>query len=506
MSLLKSASKVSVLTLVSRIFGYMRDMVFAMSFGAQAELDIFLLAFKIPNFMRRIFAEGAFSQAFIPVLTQYQASETLGQKEFLSKIFCMLLVSVMTLTIGVWSFPKQILTVFAYGLTKDPDKLALASTLLCYTFPYLGLVTISGFFAAALQTKRQFVHAALAPIALNVVLITTAYYAHIWALQPIVVLSMGVPVAGCIQAWMLWSAYTKHYPNIYLTWDLGDPGIWRVLTLMLAAVYGVSISQIGLIIDNVILSTLAEGSVSWMYFAERVSYLPLGVFGVAMTTVLVPALAHSAQSSNNNAYQTQISWGVKGALLIGLPACVTLMLLAEPVTTTLFHHGRFSWHDVKQTASALRILACGIPAFMLVKVLNSSFYAKQDTWTPVKYATMSLVVNIIVACSTVLWWQHNAIALAIVASAYTNVFLLYYGLHMQGIYRLSTDACWDLGKIQAAVLPAALVYMVDCGNWLEMGTLQKMLTLAGWLLLAGAVYFCALWYSNIKIRSMITQV
>ena len=191
MSLLKSASKVSVLTLVSRIFGYMRDMVFAMSFGAQAELDIFLLAFKIPNFMRRIFAEGAFSQAFIPVLTQYQASETLGQKEFLSKIFCMLLVSVMTLTIGVWSFPKQILTVFAYGLTKDPDKLALASTLLCYTFPYLGLVTISGFFAAALQTKRQFVHAALAPIALNVVLITTAYYAHIWALQPIVVLSMG---------------------------------------------------------------------------------------------------------------------------------------------------------------------------------------------------------------------------------------------------------------------------------------------------------------------------
>ena len=505
MSLLKNASKVSVLTLASRVCGYIRDGVFASIFGAQAELDVFLLAFKIPNFMRRIFAEGAFSQAFIPVLTQYQNEEEDKRAEFLSKIFSMLVWSVSCLTILVWCMPAWVVTIFAYGLTKSPEKMQLAIKMVCWTFPYLGFVTLTGFFAAALQTKGRFIPGAFAPICLNIVLILGAGLSSFWAYEPIDILTMAVPVAGVMQMLVVWWGYKQCYPKIKLTANVRDTGVWKVLSLMLAAVYGVSISQVGLIVDNVILSTLAAGSVSWMYYAERLSYLPLGVFGVAMTTVLVPALACSAQSNNHQAYEKQIGWGIKGAVLVGLPAAIILSVLAEPIVITLFHYGRFSSYDVTQTAGALAILALGVPAFMMVKVLSSAFYARQDTLSPVKYATVSLVLNIIIALTMVRWWQHHAVALAVVCSAYMNLGLLYNGLVSRKLYVASSNLVQDCVKISIACLPLYGVLMCGPDDWLVLGVVGKLLALTTVITAAFSSYVGCLWLANMQIMAMVTQ-
>ena len=505
MSVLKNASKVSMLTLVSRVFGYVRDATFAMMFGAQAELDVFLLAFKIPNLMRRIFAEGAFSQAFIPVLTQYQSEEEGRRNQFLAKIFSMLVWSVSGLTILVWCFPGWVVTVFAYGLTKNPEKMKLAVNMVCLTFPYLGFVTLTGFFAAALQTRQRFVHGAFAPICLNIVLIIAAGLSSFWEIEPIYVLTMAVPVAGIVQMLVVWWGYQQSYPKIFLTTKVRDAGVWKVLSLMLAAVYGVSISQVGLVIDNVILSTLTAGSVSWMYYAERLSYLPLGVFGVAMTTVLVPALAGSAQGEDLQAYEKQISWGIKGAMLVGFPAAIILSVLAEPITITLFYYGRFTLFDVQQTAGALAILALGVPAFMIVKVLNSAFYARQDTLSPVKYATGALVINIIIALTMVRWWQHHAVALAVVCSAYTNLLLLYQGLASKKVYTTGPELVQDGLKITTACLPLWAVLSCGPNDWTESGVVVKLLTLGALIAAAVVTYGICLWCVNMRVANMVAQ-
>lgn len=505
MSLLRSASKVSLLTLVSRVFGYVRDGVFAATFGAQAELDIFLLAFKIPNFMRRIFAEGAFSQAFIPVLTQYEQGDPQAKERFLAEMCSLLLWSVTALTMLVWLFPGVVISIFAFGLTQNPEKYKLAKEVLSMTFPYLGFVTIAGFFVAALQTKRQFIHGALAPICLNIVLIISAMIAVRISDEPVYIVSMAVPIAGFLQMFLVWTGYIKAYPSLKLVMRVKDPGLWKVLSLMLAAVYGVSVSQIGLIVDNSILSTLAEGSVSWMYYAERLSYFPLGVFGVAMTTVLVPALASSMHSKNEVGYRAQISWGLKGALLIGLPAAISLSCLAQPITITLFYYGKFSWYDVIQTSQALAILALGVPAFMIVKVLNSAFYARQDTWTPVKYATCALCVNIAVAAGGVAWLQHKSIAFAIVTSAYTNMFLLFWGLYKKNLYTIRGDLAWDLVKIHIASIPLASVLICGPQTWQYMSIVYKLCSLVGLFSLSWGCYAICLWLGNMRISTLATQ-
>ena len=304
---------------------------------------------------------------------------------------------------------------------------------------------------------------------------------------------------------MVWLGYRRYYPGLRLVFQVSDPGLWKVLSLMVAAVYGASVSQIGLIVDNSILSTLASGSVSWMYYAERLSYLPLGVFGVAMTTVLVPALASSMYKKNEESYKSQISWGIKGATLIGLPAAITLSILAQPITIVLFYYGKFSWHDVLQTSGALAILALGVPAFMIVKVLNSAFYARQDTWTPVRYATYALVVNIIIACLGVRFWQHKSIALAIVCSAYTNMFFLLRGLYQKNIFTISMELARDLGKIHLACIPLAFSLISGPSIWQSMLLDKQFLLLVITSAVAWMIYIITLWCTNIRLTSLFAQ-
>lgn len=500
MSLLKSASKVSFLTMLSRVTGFVRDGVMAVIFGAQSEFDVFLLVFKIPNFMRSIFVEGAFSQAFIPVMTEYLQKGEQERSHFLSRVFSLLLFSVVSLTFLVWFFPSVVVKLFAYGLTRDPERFNMAVELVRYIFPYLGMVTISGFFAASLQTKKRFSLAAIVPALLNVVLITAAIIANYYTDNPIYGLAYAVPIAGALQVFLLARAYFKMYPSIGLRIDVLDPGIVKILALMLAAIYGVSVSQIGLVFDNIILSSLAPGSVSWIYYAERLSYLPLGVFGVAITTVLTPELARTCQSKNILHFSKQLEWGIISAAILGIPSAIGLYFLSDSIIATLFNHGRFTSFDVVQSSRSLQVLSIGIPAFMWVKVLASAFYARQDTVTPVKCATGALIVNMLVAVIASRFIQHVGISLAIVCSAYTNVVLLGMYLYSNKVYRVSSYVISETAKILVASSSIAVVYM--CIPVSSLGIISKLVYLGSVVMISIVVYFICLRLFSIRFSRL----
>lgn len=504
--LLRSTSIVASMTMLSRVCGFIRDMVIAQLFGADAQVDAFLVAFKIPNFMRRLFAEGAFSQAFVPVLAQYSESRSRDEvKQFISHMAATLGIILLAVTLLAELAAPLVVSVFSPGFIGEPLRFNLATDLLRVTFPYLFFISLTAFVSAVLNTYGRFAIPAFTPVLLNLSLIVFAVFFSPHFQEPVTALAWGVFAAGvlqlCFQLPFLHRLGLLTKPKI--KWN--DPGVKRVLLLMLPALFGVSVAQISLLLDTVFASFLPVGSIAWLYYSDRISSLPLGVFGVAIATVVLPHLSRKHADNDHDNYSKALDWGIRWVLLLGVPAAVGLLLLAGPLLTTLFQYGEFSISDVGMTRKSLLAFAVGVPSFMLVKVLAAAFYARQNIKTPVKYAVIALITNVTLMIILIFPLRHAGIALATSLASMLNSGLLLWGLLQRKIYLPSPG--WKKFFIQIAMANSAMALLLYFGRgqlaqWLQWSWRSRGSHLAILIIAAIVVYFVGLYVTGIRLRKL----
>ena len=509
-SLLRSTSVVGGMTLISRVLGFVRDMVLAALFGAGASMDAFLVAFKIPNFMRRLFAEGAFAQAFVPVVSSTRSTQGDEAVRELIRVvagtFAVVLIGITVL--GVLAAPG-VIAVFAVGFLDDPVKFAMASDMLRLTFPYLMLISLTALCAGVLNTYGRFAVPAFAPVLLNVCLITAA-----WLYAPSVhALAAAVLVAGVIQL-------AFHLPSmaglglfVRPKVDFKHSQVRRVLRTMVPIMFGSSVAQINLLLDTILASLLVTGSISWLYFSDRLMEFPLGVFTIAIATVILPRLAARHAQGDTNGFAGTLDWALRLLLVIGLPAAAGLFLLAGPLIATLFQHNAFTANDTLMARASLMAYSLGFLGFSLVKVLTPGCYAREDARTPVRCGVIALVctmfLNLVLV--GVLWVLefpaiHAGLALGTSLGAFINAGLLWRGLRHDGVLQFAPG----LGRLLVQTL-VALAIMAAVVLSLA-GPLDWWLSSDGWpraqrlaLVIAAAMpsYFAALFLLGVRPRQLL---
>ncbi len=495
--LLKSTAWTSGMTLLSRIAGLVRDMVFASLIGAGTGVaaDAFYVAFRIPNFLRRIFGEGAFSQAFVPVFADYKTRANQDEiRTFLSYMLGYLAAILLVVTVlGVLIAPLLV-GLLAPGYLDEPQKYGLTVTMLRIIFPYIFFVSLVAMAAGVLNTYGRFGAAAFTPVLLNLCLIGAAVLLSPHLDEPVLALAWGVLIAGVVQlAFQLpFLRQLKLLPRPRLAWRQQHEGVRRVAKLMLPAIFGVSIAQVNLLVNTLLASFLITGSVSWLYYADRFMEFPLGVFGIALATVILPGLSRRFASQSNEDFSHLLDWGMRWVVIIGVPASVALILLAGPLLATLFYRGAFTAHDVQMTAAALIAFSAGLLGFMLIKVLAPGFYARQDTKTPVRIGVVTMGVNIVLSLALFYPFGHVGLAAAISVAAFVNAGLLLYRLYREGVYR--PVAGWGLfaGRVLLASAVMGVVLYVgigDLASWLEARFLDRLRQLALWVGIGAATYF-----------------
>lgn len=504
--LLKSTTVVSVMTFFSRIVGFIRDMVLANLFGATAGIDAFLLAFKIPNFMRRLFAEGAFSQAFVPVLSEYRSCRSQSEvKVLIDKVFGALsLVLLLVSFLGVIGAPI-IIRLFAPGYSADDSRLPLACHLLQLTFPYIFFVSLTAFAAGVQNAYGKFAMPAFTPVLLNVSLIFCGYFLSSHFVQPVEALAWGVILAGVVQLIFQapFLAKLAMFPSPQLDWQ--DEGVKRVLTLMVPALIGASVMQINLLVDTIFASYLPVGSLTWLYYSDRLLEFPIGIFGVAIATVILPHLSREYAQKSQTGFSSSIDWALRWILLIGVPATIGLTIMAGPLLATLFQYGRFTSFDVIMAARSLTALSLGLVCFLAVKVLVSAFYARQNTKLPVKVALFCMLANIVLNAFLIGPLAHAGLALASSISSLLNVLVLLWILLYRKIYvPLSGWRGFFLRLLCANGLMVCVLWWLtpEVLQWLEWGAFDRATTLFS--LISGAVvaYFGGLWLTGLRVEHM----
>lgn len=490
--------------MISRVLGLARDVVFAWFIGASGGADAFFIAFKIPNFLRRLFAEGAFAQAFVPVLSEYRHNGSLASvRHLIDRVAGCLGMSVILVSLLAVLGAPLLTFIFAPGFYfGDPEKYALTVDLIRITFPYLALISMAGFVGAILNSYDRFAVPAVTPVLLNLVLIVSAVWISPHLDTPVVALAWGVLIAGVCQLGfqLPFLLGLQLMPHPKVEWK--DPGVKRILTLMVPALFAVSVSQINLLLDTVIASLITDGSVSWLYYSDRLIELPLGVFGVAIATVVLPTLSRQFNSDSDH-YGSTLDWALKTILMIALPATVALMVLAQPIIATLFQHSeRFSAFDARMASYSLIAYASGLTAFMLIKVLVTGYFSRQDTKTPVRIGITAMVANMVFNVLLVVplhfIWQigHAGLALATAGSAFLNAGLLLRGLRRSGVY--TPEPGW------LPFLRALVVASLAMGGvlWLLLQPLPEFATLYWgwrivhtlWLCVVGALVYFAVLY------------
>ena len=441
--LLRSSGVMSFFTMLSRVMGLIRDIVLARVIGAEALADVFFVAFKIPNFFRRLFAEGAFAQAFVPVLGEYREKGTQAAlKELTDRVFGTLGLSLFLLTLVIILAAPLMAGLFApKWYLNDPFKFNATAEMLRITFPYLMFISMTGVAGGILNSYDRFAVPAFTPILLNISMIFAALIAAPWFDEPAYALAWGVFAAGLLQFifQLPFLARIHMLPQPRIDWR--HPGVRKILGLMGPAIFGVSVSQINLLLDTMLATFLPTGSVSWLYYSDRLSELPLGVFAVAIATVLLPNLSRHHASSSTEAYSQTLDWALRIVLFIAVPAAAALMLLAEPILSTLFLYGEvMTPRDMAMATLSLRAYSLGLIAFMLIKVLAPGFFARQDMRTPVRIGVIAMVSNMILNLLFVVplhfYWQvgHAGLALATSVSAFINASMLFFALRAKGIY------------------------------------------------------------------------
>lgn len=499
MGLLRSTATVGGLTMISRVLGFIRDVVIARVFGAGLGTDAFFVAFKIPNFMRRLFAEGAFSQAFVPVLSEYKAKRSVDEVRTLIADAAGTLGGFLTLlsVAGMLGAPWLVM-LFAPGFIDEAEKFALTTELLRVTFPYLLFISLAALAGGVLNTYSRFAVPAVTPVWLNISLIAAAVFAAPYFEQPVQALAWGVFIAGVLQLAFQLPAIARLGLLARPRWGWQDPGVRRILKLMLPAIFGSSVAQVNLLLDTIIASFLVTGSVSWLYYSDRLVEFPLGVFGVALGTVILPNLSRQHAEAVPEDFARTLDWAVRWVLLIGVPATVGLMLLAGPMLTSLFHYGAFTDQDARMATLSLVTFSLGLVAFMLVKVLAPGFYARQDTRTPVRFGVYSMVFNmavnllIIVPLAMVgVSGLHAGLALATSLAAFLNAGLLFRRLRAERVWRPAPG--WGRFTLRLVLANGAMgvVLWLSAGSleqWLAMGGAERVLRLAVLIATGAAVY------------------
>ncbi|EFW11955.1 integral membrane protein MviN [Serratia symbiotica str. Tucson] len=496
MNLLKSLAAVSTMTMFSRLLGFARDAIVARVFGAGMATDAFFVAFKLPNLLRRIFAEGAFSQAFVPILAEYKSQQgEQATRTFIAYVSGLLtLVLAIVTVLGMLAAPWVIYTT-APGFVDTPDKFALTSALLRITFPYILLISIASLVGAILNTWNRFSIPAFAPTLLNVSMIGFALFAAPYFHPPVLALAWAVVVGGVLQLGYQLPYLRKIGMLVLPRLTLRDAGVWRVMRQMGPAILGVSVSQISLIINTIFASFLVSGSVSWMYYADRLMEFPSGVLGVALGTILLPSLAKSFSSGNQDEYSRLMDWGLRLCFLLALPSAIALGILAKPLTVALFQYGKFSAFDAAMTQRALVAYSVGLMGLILVKVLAPGFYSRQDIKTPVKIAIITLIMTQVMNLTFISSLKHAGLALSIGLAACLNAALLYWQLRQQKIFQPQPSWAVFLSKLGAAVLVMAgvlmsVMWLMPC--WDQGNMLERLLRLAVVVVAGVVAYFAVL--------------
>ena len=510
MNLLKALAAVGSMTFVSRILGFVRDTLIARVFGAGVHTDAFFVAFKIPNLLRRLFAEGAFSQAFVPVLAEYKNRRGHeATQDLVSKVATLLgLVLMLVTALGMLAAPL-IAYISAPGWAhSEPESLALTIDMLRVIFPYILLISLVSLAGGVLNTYSRFSVPAFTPVWLNLAFIIAALFFAPYFDPPIMVLAWAVFAGGLLQLGFQLPFLCKigMLPRVRL--DLHDEGVWRILRLMGPAVFGVSIAQLSLLINTIFASFLESGSVSWLYYADRLMEFPTGLLGVALGTILLPSLSKSVADKAEHEYSSLLDWGLRLTLMLALPAAVALAVLSVPLVTSLFHYGAFAEHDVWMTREALMAYSLGLLGLILVKVLAPAFYARQNVKTPVKIALFTLLATQLMNLLFVGWLHHAGLALAIGLGACINASLLYYYLRRAGTYQPLPGWAGFLLRVLLALILMGLALWFAAGSsasWLHADLWHKLLKLSGLVALGVLVYFGSLWVLGLRIHDFIKR-
>lgn len=521
MSLLKAASTVSLLTLVSRVSGLVRDLLMASMFGASAMTDAFNVAFRIPNLFRRLFAEGAFSQAFVPVLAQTRARQGDEATQALIHSVATVLawVLVITCTLGVIGSPILVWGL-ASGLSKDPKSFEAAVFMTRWMFPYVGFMSMVALSAGILNTWKRFAAPAATPVLLNLCMIVAAWwgapYLATMGVEPIYAMAFGVMIGGVVQLAVQVPVLYRLglLPRIAMTWSglrlaAKQDGVKRILTLMAPALFGVGVAQVSLMINTQIASYLATGSVTWLFYADRLMEFPTALLGVALGVVLTPRLSEAKAMNDTEQYSAILDWGLRLVALFAIPCAVALLTFSMPLVATLLHHGALKGTDVEKIAVALSGYGVGLLGLVAIKVLASGFYASQDIRTPVKFAMWTLVATQALNIVLVPYFAHTGLALSIGLGALLNstcllVILLQRRTYIphQGWLRLVIQIVFS-SALMACVLMAAQRYI----PWLEWQheSVLRAAVLGGVILVAVIVYFGSLLATGLKWRQLLKR-
>lgn len=535
--LIKSGLIVSIMTLISRVLGLVRDVVIANVMGAGAMADVFLFANKIPNFFRRLFAEGAFAQAFVPVLSEYHTKDEVNaQNQYDNKKNNQLsnqdvtledslketrrLIAQVSGTLGV-----IITLVTLFGMLASPlfvilfgggwfvdwlnngsdsvggEKFELAADLLKITFPYLWFISFTALAGAVLNTMGRFAVAAFTPVLLNIAIILMAIYGADYTQSPAHALAWGVFLGGLVQFLFQMPFLYKAGVLVKPCWSWHSNGVIKIRKLIIPALFGVSVTQINLLLDTLIASFLITGSISWLYYADRLLEFPLGLFGIGIATVVLPSLAKLHSKNDPKQFTATLDWGIKVISLFGWPALAGLMVLAQPIIMVLFMRGEFSQTDVIQVSMALFAYLSGLLSFMFIKVLAPGYYARQDTKTPVKIGIKAMVANMAFNLMLAPFFGYVGLAIATTLSATLNAWLLYRGLKQAQIYHLSSHTKVFIGKLMlAASVMALVVYQLspDFDAWLSMLFFKQILQLAFCIGAGCASYFLVIFLLGVR--------
>jgi putative peptidoglycan lipid II flippase len=486
--------------------GFIRDMLIANIFGVSAATDAFFVAFKIPNFLRRLFAEGAFAHAFVPALSDYQKHNNhAALKSFIAKTTgALALMQILLSAIGIMAAP-MLITLFAPGFLWEDGQFELAVQMLQITFPYLLFISLTSFAGGILNAHGKFAVPAITPVFLNLCMIIAAIWISPLTSEPIISLAWGVFAAGIVQ--LLFQIPALLELDLLPAPRLGfnDPAVKRIIQKMIPAIFGVSVVQLNLLIDTFFASFLIPGSVSWLYYSDRLVEFPLGIFGVAVSTVILPGLAKNYASADAIAFSKSLDWALKLVLLIGLPATIGLTLLAEPLLSTLFQYNEFGANDVRMTTKSLTAFSLGLQAFILIKVLVPGFTARHDTQTPVRFGMYSILVNLFLNGLLFIPLAHAGPALATTIAAYFNAILLLRTLLKDNVYQPCRQWPLFLGQVGAAagIMTGFLIYFVDTDLWLYWNASQRGLTLLTIIAFALLIYLCALWLIGLRPQHLL---
>ncbi|WP_434527678.1 murein biosynthesis integral membrane protein MurJ [Vibrio sp. K4] len=511
--LLKSGMIVSAMTLISRVLGLVRDVVVANLMGAGASADVFFFANKIPNFLRRLFAEGAFSQAFVPVLTESHAQGDMDKtRELIARAAGTLGVIVSIVTILGVLGSGVVTALFGFGWFLDwmhggpaAEKFELASVMLKITFPYLWFITFVALSGAILNTLGKFAVSSFTPVFLNVMIILAAWFISPQMSQPEIGLAIGVLLGGLVQFLFQIPFLIKAGVMVKPKWGWRDPGVVKIRTLMIPALFGVSVSQINLLFDTFIASFLQTGSISWLYYSDRLLEFPLGLFGIAIATVILPALSRKHVDAHSEGFAHTMDWGVRMVTLLGIPAMLGLMVLAKPMLMVLFMRGEFSPQDVHQASLSLLAYASGLLNFMLIKVLAPGYYSRQDTKTPVKYGIIAMVTNMVFNAIFAYFYGYVGLAIATALSAFVNMALLYRGLHIAGVYQITKRTVFFIIRLViagAAMVAAILWQLEDMPVWLDWSFAHRSGVLGMLIGLGAVVYLAVVFLLGVRLKDL----